>query len=314
MANLIAAGEVVERPASAAKELIENAVDAGASRITVEIRNGGIALLRVTDDGCGIAPDEAETAFLRYATSKVEHESDLFGIGTMGFRGEALAAIAAVSKTTMLTSTGEGAGRAVTVEGGTVTENAEAGCPKGTTVAVRDLFYNTPARHKFLKKDAAAAASVQTVCIRAAVSHPEIAFRFLRDGEAVFSTPGDGKLFSAIYCIYGREFASGLIEVDYSLDEYRLTGFVSRPDAARKSRAMQHFFVNTRPVKNLTLQSALEEGFRQRMVTGRYPVCVLNVGLPLSAVDVNVHPTKTEVKFAEERRVFELVYYGVRSA
>ncbi|MBR6771847.1 MAG: DNA mismatch repair endonuclease MutL [Clostridia bacterium] len=314
MANLIAAGEVVERPASAAKELIENSIDAGATRITVEIKDGGISLLRVTDDGCGIAPDQAETAFQRYATSKISKEEDLFGIGTMGFRGEALAAIAAVSKTTMLTSTGDGEGRVVSVEGGVVTENTEAGCPKGTTVAVRELFYNTPARHKFLKKDSSEAAAVQNVCTRAAVAHPDIAFRLIRDGETVLSTTGDGDVFSAVYCIYGREFASGLTKVDYSLDGIRVAGYVCRPDFARKNRSLQMFFVNTRPVKSLMLQSALEEAFRQRMVSGRYPTCFLNIEIPLSLVDVNVHPTKTEVKFSGEKHVFEAVYYGVKSA
>ena len=314
MANLIAAGEVVERPASAAKELIENSIDAGASRITVEIKDGGISLLRVTDDGCGIEPDQAETAFQRYATSKISKEEDLFGIGTMGFRGEALAAIAAVSKTTMLTSTGEGEGRAVSVEGGVVTENAEAGCPKGTTIAVRELFYNTPARHKFLKKDSSEAAAVQNVCTRAAIAHPNIAFRLIRDGETVLSTTGDGNLFTALYCIYGREFASGLIKVDYTLEGIHVGGYVCRPDTARKNRSLQMFFVNTRPIKSLMLQSSLEEAFRQRMVSGRYPVCFLNIEIPLSSVDVNVHPTKTEVKFSGEKLVFEAVYYGVKSA
>ena len=314
MANLIAAGEVVERPASAAKELIENSVDAGATRITVEIKDGGISLLRVTDDGCGIEADQAETAFQRYATSKISKEEDLFGIGTMGFRGEALAAIAAVSKTTMLTSTGEGEGRAVSVEGGVVTENTEAGCPKGTTIAVRELFYNTPARHKFLKKDSSEASAVQNVCTRAAIAHPEIAFRLIRDGETVLSTPGDGDIFSAVYCIYGREFASGLVKVDYTLEGIHVVGYVCRPDRARKNRSLQMFFVNTRPIKSLMLQSSLEEAFRQRMVSGRYPVCFLNIEIPLSSVDVNVHPTKTEVKFSGERLVFEAVYYGVKSA
>ena len=314
MANLIAAGEVVERPASAAKELIENSIDAGASRITVEIKDGGISLLRVTDDGCGIEPEQAETAFQRYATSKISCEEDLFGIGTMGFRGEALAAIAAVSKTTMLTSTGEGEGRAVSVEGGVVTENAEAGCPKGTTIAVRELFYNTPARHKFLKKDSSEAAAVQNVCTRAAIAHPEIAFRLIRDGETVLSTPGDGDIFSAVYCIYGREFASGLVKVDYTLEGIHVGGYVCRPDKARKNRSLQMFFVNTRPIKSLMLQSSLEEAFRQRMVSGRYPVCFLNIEIPLSLVDVNVHPAKTEVKFSGEKLVFEAVYYGIKSA
>lgn len=314
MANLIAAGEVVERPASAAKELVENSIDAGASRITVEIKNGGISLLRVTDDGCGISSDQAETAFQRYATSKISNEEDLFGIGTMGFRGEALAAIAAVSRTTMLTSTGEGEGRAVSVEGGAVTENTEAGCPKGTTVAVRDLFYNTPARHKFLKKDSSEAAAVQNVCTRAAIAHPEIAFRLIRDGETVLSTSGDGELFSALYCIYGREFASGLMKVEYTLEECTVRGYVCRPETARKNRSLQMFFVNSRPIKSLMLQSAVEEAFRQRIVSGRYPVCFLNISMPLSLVDVNVHPTKTEVKFSGEKRIFEAVYYGIKSA
>ena len=314
MANLIAAGEVVERPASAAKELIENSIDAGASRITVEIKDGGISLLRVTDDGCGIESEQAETAFQRYATSKISKEEDLFGIGTMGFRGEALAAIAAVSRTTMLTSTGEGEGRAVSVEGGVVTENTEAGCPKGTTIAVRDLFYNTPARHKFLKKDSSEAAAVQNVCTRAAIAHPEIAFRLIRDGETVLSTSGDGELFSALYCIYGREFSSGLMKVDYTLEECSVRGYVCRPDAARKNRSLQMFFVNSRPIKSLMLQSSLEEAFRQRMVSGRYPVCFLNIEMPLSLVDVNVHPTKNEVKFSGEKRIFETVYYGIKSA
>ncbi len=315
MTNLIAAGEVVERPASAVKELIENSMDAGADIITVEIKNGGVTLIRVTDNGSGIPADELETAFLRYATSKISEEEDLSHIRTMGFRGEALAAIAAVSKVTMLTKTRESdIGAKITLEGGVVTEKSEAGCPDGTTIIVADLFYNTPARHKFLKKDSSEAGYIQSVCQRAAMCRPDISFKLIRDGDTIVHTPGDGSFFSVLYCIFGKAVTSGLAEVDYAYENCRAYGYVSKPYAARQSRTMQHFLVNGRPVKSLLLQSAAEEAFRGKIVTGKYPACFLSVTVPEESIDVNVHPAKTEVKFAFERAVFDTVYYGVKNA
>ncbi len=315
MPNRIAAGEVIERPASVVKELVENAMDAGATSITVEMEAGGIPMLSVTDNGCGIAPEDIETAFLRNATSKIRSPEDLFGIRSMGFRGEALAATAAVSRICVISrTTGEELGVELTLEGGAVTGRREVGSPVGTRIVVQDLFFNTPVRHKFLKKDASEAGYVLAVCQRAALSRPDISFRLVRDGNVELHTTGDGKLYSAIYCLFGRSMALGLIPVEFSSQGVTLSGFASRPGTYRGSRSMQHFFVNTRPVRNRTVQAALEEAYRGRLVSGRFPIAFLELTLDPELVDVNVHPTKAEIKFAMEKPVFDAVYYGIRSA
>ena len=314
VANLIAAGEVVERPASVAKELLENAVDAGASQVTVEIRDGGMTFLRVTDNGCGIAPEDARTAFLRHATSKLRQAEDLAAISTMGFRGEALAAIASVSRIDLLTKTaGAISGTSLHLEAGTITEESEAGCPEGTTIIIRDLFFNTPARMKFMKSDTVEGSRVAAAVQMQALAHPEVAFRFLKDGKELLSTPGTGKLEDAVYCVYGRECAK-MIRVESRWENYTLTGFVSKPTDARPSRSMQTFFVNDRPVKTRILTAALEEAYRNQIMVGKFPACVLYLKLSPSAVDVNVHPAKTEVKFLNEKAVFDCVHYGVLGA
>ena len=314
VANLIAAGEVVERPASVAKELLENAVDAGASQVTVEIRDGGMTFLRVTDNGCGLAPADARTAFLRHATSKLRSAEDLAAISTMGFRGEALAAIASVSRIDLLTKTaGSISGTSLHLEAGSITEESEAGCPEGTTIIIRDLFFNTPARMKFMKSDTVEGSRVAAAVQMQALAHPEVAFRFLKDGKELLSTPGTGKLEDAVYCVYGRECAK-MIRVDSRWENYTLTGFVSKPTDARPSRSMQTFFVNDRPVKSRILIAALEEAYRNQIMVGKFPACVLYLKLSPAAVDVNVHPAKTEVKFLNEKAVFDCVHYGVLSA
>jgi DNA mismatch repair protein MutL len=315
VADLIAAGEVVERPASAAKELIENSLDAGAKHITVEIQGGGIALLRVTDDGKGISADEVETAFLRHATSKLRTKEDLEAIATMGFRGEALAAISAVAKVELLTKTEEAPfGRRVELAGGEVLSNEEAGCPKGTTIVLKDLFYNTPARHKFLKKDVTEAGYVLSVCQRTALARPDVAFTFIKNGEITLQTPGDGQLKTVIYCLFGNSMAEKLLPVAAQHENITVSGFVGRPEAARGSRSMQYFLVNERPVKNGTLQSAVEQAFRKQLTVGRFPAAFLHVSIHPGQLDVNIHPAKTEVKFAREKDVFDAVYYAVKTA
>ena len=315
VADLIAAGEVVERPASVAKELLENAIDAGAGAVTIEIQHGGMTLLRVTDDGCGIPPEEVETAFLRHATSKIRLEEDLEAIHTLGFRGEALAAIAAVSRVSILTRSAQAPlGAALSLEGGVVTEREEAGCPTGTTLVVRDLFYNTPARLKFVKKDAAEGAAVFAVVQRLALSHPEVSIKFIRDGKQELLTPGDGVLRSAVYSVLGREIALGLIPVQGSWEELQVTGFTSLPVCCRGSRGIQHFFVNGRHIRSRTLTAALEEAYKNQKLVGKFPACVLHLSVKHASVDVNVHPTKQEVKFSRERQTFDAVYYSVKAA
>lgn len=314
VANLIAAGEVVERPASAVKELLENAVDAGASKVTIEIRDGGMTFLRVTDNGCGMSAEDARTAFLRHATSKLRTEEDLAAIGTMGFRGEALAAIASVSRIDLMTKTpGSLSGVKLHLDAGVITEEAEAGCPDGTTILVRDLFYNTPARMKFMKSDTVEGSRVAAAVQMQALAHPEVAFQFLRDGKQVLSTPGTGKLQDAMYCVYGRDCAR-MVAVESQWESYTLSGFVTLPTDARPSRNLQTFFVNDRPVKSKLLIAALEEAYRNQLMVGRFPGCVLHLNLPANAVDVNVHPAKTEVKFLSEKAVFNCVHYGVLGA
>ncbi len=314
VANLIAAGEVVERPASAVKELLENAVDAGATKVTVEIKDGGMTFLRVTDNGCGMSDEDARTAFLRHATSKLRTAEDLAAIQTMGFRGEALAAIASVSRIDLMTKpAGSISGTSLSLDAGNIIEESEAGCPEGTTIIVRDLFYNTPARMKFMKSDVVEGSRVTAAVQLQALAHPEVAFRFLRDGKEVLSTPGTGKLRDAVYCIYGKESAK-MAEVDSHWEGYHLTGFVSRPTDSRPSRNLQTFFVNGRPVKSRMMIAALEEAYRNRIMAGKFPACVLQLTLPAAAVDVNVHPAKTEVKFLNEKAVFDCIHYGVLGA
>ena len=314
VANLIAAGEVVERPASVAKELLENAVDAGASQITVEIRDGGMTFMRITDNGCGMSPEDARTAFLRHATSKLRSAEDLAAIATMGFRGEALAAIASVSRIDLLTKTpGSISGTSLSLEAGTITEESEAGCPDGTTIIVRDLFFNTPARMKFMKSDTVEGGRVSAAVQLQALAHPEVAFRFIRDGKEVLSTPGTGQLEAAVYCVYGRECGK-MVKVESRWEGYSLTGYISKPTDARPSRALQTFFVNDRPVKSRILIAALEEAYRNQIMVGKFPACVLHLHVPSNVVDVNVHPAKTEVKFLNEKAVFDCVHYGVLGA
>ncbi len=314
IANLIAAGEVVERPASVVKELLENAVDAGASKVTIEIRDGGMTFLRVTDNGCGMAPEDARTAFKRHATSKLRTAEDLAAISTCGFRGEALAAIASVSRIDLMTKTaGSLSGISLKLEAGAITDEAEVGCPEGTTIIVRDLFFNTPARMKFMKSDTVEGSRVTAAVQLQALAHPHVAFQFLRDGRQVLSTPGNGGLQAAVYCVYGRDFAH-MVPVDSRWEQYSLTGYVTRPTDARPSRSLQTFFVNGRPVKSKLLISALEEAYRNQIMVGKFPGCVLHLTLPPHMVDVNVHPAKTEVKFLSEKAVFDCVHYGVLAA
>lgn len=311
VANLIAAGEVVERPASVVKELIENSVDAGATQITVEIRNGGMTFLRVTDNGCGMSPEDAKTSFLRHATSKLRDAEDLAAISTMGFRGEALAAIASVSRIDLMTkTTGALSGTTLTLDAGKIIEESDAGCPDGTTIVIRDLFFNTPARMKFMKSDSVEGGRISTAIQLQALAHPDISFRFLRDGKEILSTPGIGGLQAAVYSIYGQD-GGKMIPVNSKWDSYELTGYVSKPTDSRPSRSLQTFFVNGRPVRSKLLTAALEEAYRNQIMVGKFPACVLHLTVPANTVDVNVHPAKTEVKFLNERAVFDCIHYGV---
>ena len=315
VADLIAAGEVVERPASVIKELIENAFDAGASTVTVEINAGGMTFMRVTDDGCGISPDDAEIAFRRHATSKLQNAEGLEAIGTLGFRGEALCAIAAVSRIELLTRTpGAETGVSLTLEAGNIVERASVGCPEGTTIIVRDLFFNTPARHKFMKSDRAEGAATASAALRCALGRPEISVRFIKDGKAEFHTPGDSRADSCIYSLFGAEFAKGLLETEASDENVKAYGYVSTPDAARGNRNYQFFFVNGRHIRSKTLQAALETAYANALPGGRFPACVLYITVNPGDVDVNVHPAKTEVKFALEKQVFNCVRYAAMGA
>ncbi len=314
VAELIAAGEVIERPASIVKELVENSIDAGATEITVEIQYGGVRYLRVTDNGCGISRDDAPTAFLRHATSKVKDASDLDRIGTLGFRGEALASIAAVAHVEMLTKPRETEiGTLVKVSGSEVIEVTEAGCPDGTTIIVRDVFYNVPARLKFLKKDVTESNAVASIVDKIALSHPEISISFIRDGKQSYRTPGNSDLLGTIYTVLGRDFARAMLPVSYQSGEITVSGFICRPMSARANRAMQHFFVNGRYTRTRTCGVALEEGYRGAMMVGKFPSCVLMLELPCEQVDVNVHPAKIEVRFISEKTVFDAVYFAVKS-
>nr|WP_297172431.1 DNA mismatch repair endonuclease MutL [uncultured Agathobaculum sp.] len=316
LADLIAAGEVVERPASVAKELVENAIDAGASRITVEIEHGGITYIRIADNGCGMSAEDAPIAFRRHATSKLHTEEDLAAIGTLGFRGEALAAIASVTRIDLFTrQSGSIAGFHLHLEAGQISASEEAGCPEGTTIVVRDLFYNTPARMKFLKKDFTEAGYVLGVVQHAALSHPGIAFTLIRDGKQVFATDGKGKLITPVFAVFGKELTANMIEVPRTeRNSMTVYGYIVKPHAGRPNRSMQHFFVNGRYVKSRLMQAALEEAYRNAMITGKYPSGAVFLELPLAAVDVNVHPAKIEVKFSQEKSVFEAIYVACKNA
>lgn len=315
VAELIAAGEVVERPASVIKELVENSIDAGAKNITVEIKNGGTTFMRVTDDGCGILKDDIKVAFLRHATSKVKFENDLDCISTLGFRGEALASICAVSRLQLITrNINEEIGSSYEIDGGEEISFDDAGCPIGTTFIIRDLFYNIPARAKFLKKDVSEGNAVSNIIDKTALSHPEIAFTYIKDGKQALKTFGDGKLISAVYSVFGKDFANSLIPVEYELDAIKIKGYVSKPVNSRPNRNMQNFFINGRYVKTRTAMAAIEEAFKGSIMVGKFPSCVLNIELPFEMIDVNVHPAKIEVRFINERPVFDAVYHAVKSS
>lgn len=315
IAELIAAGEVVERPASIVKEAIENSIDAGATHITIEIQRGGITYIRITDDGCGIANEDVPKAFLRHATSKIEKAVDLDSIATLGFRGEALAATSAVSRVELFTKTAEeDFGTHYKIEGGEEILNEEVGCPDGTTLIIRDLFYNTPARMKFLKKDISEGTTVSAIVERQAMSHPEIAFKLIRDGKQTLATSGDGKLHSAVYSVLGREISGTLIPVDLTLDGINVKGLVCKPVSCRASRAYQFTFLNGRYVQSGTVTAATEQAYKNSAMVGKFPVFILCVAVPLETVDVNVHPAKTQVRFSDEKRVFTAVYNAVKNA
>ena len=313
-AELIAAGEVVERPSSVIKELMENAIDAGSSHIVVEIRDGGITYMRVTDNGCGITREDVATAFLRHATSKVHTAADLSAIGTLGFRGEALASIAAVAQVDLTTcARGELVGTHYSIRGGEEQVTEDAGCPEGATFEIRDLFYNIPARMKFLKKDVSEGNAVAGVVERLALSHPEISVKFIRNGRVELQTPGNGETLPCIHAVFGKPFAAGLIPVEYTQGGVSVQGYICKPEACRQNRTMQHFFVNGRYVKTQTAAVALERAYKGVMMAGRFPTCVLFLTMPPETVDANVHPAKIEVRFINEKPVFDAVYFGVKS-
>lgn len=315
ISELIAAGEVVERPASVIKELVENSIDAGADNITVEIQHGGITYMRITDNGCGIEKNDVPTAFLRHATSKIKNSGDLNAIGTLGFRGEALAAVSSVARVEMFTKPRDAAfGTHYEIEGGVEKLCEEAGCPDGTTIVIRDIFFNTPARMKFLKKDVSEANAAAAVVERIALSRPEIAFKLIRDGKQAIMTPGDGKINTAVYSVLGREFAGTLMEVDGGLDGIGVKGLTCKPVSCRPTRNYQFVFLNGRLVRSGTVTAAVEQAYKNSAMVGKFPGFVLYLTVPLNTVDVNVHPAKTEVRFSDERRIFDAVYSSVKNA
>ena len=315
ISELIAAGEVVERPASVIKELVENSIDAGADNITVEIQHGGITYMRITDNGCGIEKNDVPTAFLRHATSKIKNSGDLNAIGTLGFRGEALAAVSSVARVEMFTKPRDAAfGTHYEIEGGVEKLCEEAGCPDGTTIVIRDILFNTPARMKFLKKDVSEANAAAAVVERIALSRPEIAFKLIRDGKQALMTPGDGKINTAVYSVLGREFAGTLMEVDGGLDGIGVKGLTCKPVSCRPTRNYQFVFLNGRLVRSGTVTAAVEQAYKNSAMVGKFPGFVLYLTVPLNTVDVNVHPAKTEVRFSDERRIFDAVYSSVKNA
>lgn len=315
ISELIAAGEVIERPASVIKELLENSIDAGAEHITVEIKNGGTTYMRITDDGCGIATDQIATAFLRHATSKITSKDDLDNILTLGFRGEALASISAVAKVEVLTKRREDElGTNYIIEGSVEKLNEPTGCPDGTTIIIRDIFYNVPVRQKFMKRDSAEANAIISIMQKIVLSHPEISFKLIKDNKVEFTSAGDGELYSAIYGVYGRDFAHDLIPVDYSENGIAVKGYVIKPLYSKSNRAFQNFFINGRFVKSVTCCVSLEEAYKNLIMVGKYPACVLMLDVPPATVDVNVHPAKAEVRFSDEKIVFNCVYFAVKNA
>ena len=315
ISELIAAGEVIERPASVIKELLENAIDAGSKHITVEIKNGGTTYMRITDDGCGIAPDQVATAFLRHATSKITTKDDLENILTLGFRGEALASFSAVSRAEVLTKRrGDDDGTNYIIEGGHEVLNEQTGCPDGTTIIIRDIFYNVPVRRKFMKRDSAEANAVISIMQKIVLSHPEIAFKLIKDNKLEFSSAGDGELYSAVYAVYGRDFAHDMIPVDYKENNITVKGFTVKPLYSKSNRSFQNFFINGRYVKSVTCCVSLEEAYKNLIMTGKFPACVLMLEAPPVTVDVNVHPAKAEVRFSDEKIIFNSVYFAVKNA
>lgn len=315
LAELIAAGEVIERPCSVVKELTENAIDSGATSITIEIKQGGISYIRITDNGCGISYEDVPTAFLRHATSKLNVKDDLDRITTLGFRGEALASICAVAKCEVITKPkNDEYGTRYAIEGTKEILWEKTGCPDGTTIIVRDIFFNVPARLKFLKKDRYEGNAVANIVSKIALSHPEISFRFIRNNTQEMFTPGDNRLYSAIYSVMGKEFAASLIPVSYKLGGIGVSGYTVKPLWGRKNRTMQHFFINGRYVRSLTCMTALEEAYRNSIMEGKLPACVLFMDIPPSVVDVNVHPAKTEVRFSDDRMIYDAVYFAVKNA
>lgn len=315
ISELIAAGEVIERPASVIKELLENSIDAGAKHITVEIKNGGTTYMRITDDGCGIAPEQVPTAFLRHATSKISSKDDLDNILTLGFRGEALASISAVSRVELLTKQKcDEYGTSYVIEGGNEVSNEQSGCPDGTTIIIRDIFFNVPVRRKFMKRDAAEANAIISIMQKIILSHPEIAFKLIKDNKIEFSSAGDGELYSAVYGVYGRDFAHDMIPVDYSENGITVKGYIIKPLYSKSNRSFQNFFINGRFVKSVTCSASLEEAYQNLIMVGKYPACVLMLDVPPVTVDVNVHPAKAEVRFSDEKVVFSCVYFAVKNA
>ena len=315
ISELIAAGEVIERPSSVIKELVENSIDSGATHITVEIKNGGTTYMRVTDDGCGMSFDDVPKAFLRHATSKISAKEDLDNILTLGFRGEALASVAAVARVEVMTKQrDEMYGTLYTIEGSAEKSHEQSGCPDGTTIIIRDLFYNVPARRKFMKKDVTEANAVSSILQKITMSHPDIAFRFIRDNRTEFNSSGDGELFSAIYAVYGRDFARDLIPVDYEYEGVHVGGFVIKPLYSKNNRAFQNFFVNGRYVRSKLCSAAVENAYTNMIMTGKFPACVLLIDLPPHNMDVNIHPTKAEVRFTNEKSVSDAIYFAVKNA
>lgn len=311
LAELIAAGEVVERPASVVKELMENSIDAGATKITVEIKNGGVRYIRITDDGCGIDREDIRAAFISHATSKIKVQEDLDSIFTLGFRGEALASVAAVAHVEMLTKTAESdVGARYLISGGVEEEIDDAGCPDGTTIIIRDLFFNTPARMKFLKKDITEGNYVSETVQKIALSHPEVSITLIKDNRRTLFTPGDGRLLTVINEVFGKEFASGLIEAEGGTDDIKVKGYISKPVFSRANRSMQHCFVNGRYVKIPVAASALDNAYKNRIMVGKYPSCVLFLTVNPRTVDVNVHPAKTQVRFTSEKSVYDAIYFS----
>lgn len=315
ISELIAAGEVIERPASVIKELVENAIDAGAAHITVEIKNGGTTYMRIVDDGCGMAAEEVPVAFLRHATSKITDKEDLDSIFTLGFRGEALASIAAVAKVTVLTKREEDEyGTSFTIEGGIAGEPEQTGCPNGTTLMIRDLFFNVPVRQKFMKRDVTEANAVSQIVQKIALSHPEIAFRMIRDNRTEFRTDGGGDLYAAVYAVLGKDFAHDMIPVSYEDGMHKVEGFVGKPLYARSNRSFQNFFINGRYVRSRSCSVALENAYQNLVMVGKFPTCVLMISLPPAQIDVNIHPAKAEVRFSNEKAVMDSIFFAAKDA